>query len=669
MTADKNELCYDEAVENFFAFCSSKEEVDRLFSEAAAEVTAFFEKLSSFSSTSTHARSQTYFMLGCAARMLLSAVVDADRRSTAEFMSGRNFELCGGGKDYFSRQLEFFNGKIGGLKSDTPINAARNHFSEICREAASRPSGLYRLTLPTGGGKTLSALRYSLCHAAQKNKKRIIFVIPLLSILDQNSAVIRDYLLPDSIVTEHHSDFLKPTDEDELDTYELLTETWESPVIITTLFQLLNTLFTHKMSSVRRMSALSDSVIVIDEIQSLPVRTMNMFCTAVNFLSNFCGADIVLSSATQPSFDDIRKYPLIYSEKAEIVPYEKEYFDIFKRTEVIDRTVQYGMTVEELADFSLEIVEEVRSLLVICNTKRSAAALFHDISSRTDCETFFLSADMCMAHRKDVLACINSGLLHIQNGGSGKLICVSTQLVEAGVDFSFESVVRVIAGIDNAAQAAGRCNRSNEYGKICKVYLVNLRQDFERLSMLKEIAAAQRCTRSLLSDYLSNSAAYENDLLGSKAVCDFYGRLYKDSDIDGQFDYPCDGEKLYDLLSYNGAYRKRSKYILNQSFRSAGEKFKVFDENTTDVIVPYNSDAKEIIADLCSLKADFDIMYVRRLLERAKPYIIRLFEYQRRSLSDEGMLYSCADGRALCLNELRYDSRTGLITQISELIL
>ena len=660
--ADRDELCYDEAMDCFFEFCASKDELDRLFTEAAAEITRFYGRITSDGAKMP----QVYFMLGLTARLMLSAVVDADRRSTAEFMSGKVNEEKQFGKEYWMSRLDFFNGKISGFKSDSRINAARKHFSDRCCEAAvKKPSGIYRLTLPTGAGKTLAAMRYSLTHAAEHNKKRIIFVIPLLSVLDQNSRVIKDYLPPDTVITEHHSDFLRPEDKDELDRYELLTDTWESPVIVTTLFQLLNTLFSDKMSSVRRFAALADSVIVIDEIQSLPIKTMNMFCTAVNFLSSSCGADIVLSSATQPNFGGIEKCPLRYSSDAETVPYEKEYFEAFRRSEVIDKTVKYGMTIGELAEFSLDTAQAARSLLIICNTKKSASELYGIISKVKGFRVLFLSAAMCMRHRKDVLKLINNELTALRNGSGERLICVATQLVEAGVDFSFESVIRVIAGIDNAAQAAGRCNRSNEYGGICKVYLVNLRPDCENLSMLREIAAAQRCTYALVSDYRNNPAEYDENLLGDSAVSDFYKRFYNDTDIKGQFDYPCSGERLYELLSFNEAHIVRGaakgKYILNQSFKSAGEMFKVFDENTTDIIVPYNDEAKEIIADLCSCKAEFDYAYLKRLTERAKPYTIRIYQYQRIGLTESGMLYPCADGRALYLNELCYSPETGLM--------
>lgn len=658
---DKKELCYDEAMENFFKYCAEKTELDRLFSEAVLEITHFFDNIK----TEFKNRSPVYFMLGTTARMLLSAIVDADRRNTAEFMSGEKFEFVSCNKEYWLNQLDFYNNAIADFTSDNPINAARKFFSEKCYETAIKyPSGLYRLTLPTGAGKTLSAMRYAINHAEKYGKKRIIFIIPLLSILDQNSKVIKEFLPKDTVITEHHSDFIRPANEDELDNYELLIENWESPFIITTLFQFLNTLFSNKMSSIRRFSALIDSVIIIDEIQSLPIKTINMFCTTINYLSKFCGATVVLSSATQPNFGDIKKCPLKFAPQAEIVPYDKKYFEVFKRSEIIDKTVTYGMTIDELSDFSLQISENTKSLLIICNTKNSASALYKNIKMRSNCIVLFLSASMCMAHRKEILKRINKELKLIQNGNEKKIICVATQLVEAGVDFSFESVVRVLAGIDNAAQAAGRCNRSNEYNGVCKVYLVNLRQDYEKLMMLKDIAAAQRCTYTLLEQFKNNPIHYDGNLLGDKAVLDFYNLFYSDNEIKGQFDYPCDEENLYDLLSFNESHIKRSpvknKYIINQSFESAGNMFKVFDENTSEIIVPFNDEAKKIIADLCSLKSNFDYVYIKKLLEKAKPYVIRIFDYQRRKLSDDGMIYSCADNRAYYLNELRYSLDAGL---------
>jgi len=666
LNKDAAEISYDEAVCSFLSECASSEEIDRLFSLAQDEITTIFQ---SFKTCFGKSRSQISFLMGLVARMVLSTVIDGDRRDTAEFMNGSKFQYRDVSQALWSNQTEFFEKKISGFDAATPINRARCRFSEECRDFAQKyGGGIYRLTLPTGAGKTLSALRYALYHAKTYSKRRILFVIPLLSILEQNSAVIRSYIQDKSILTEHHSNVIKTFETaEELDRYELLTETWESPIIITTLVQLLNTLFSGKTTAIRRMSALSNAVIVIDEIQSLPKKTTNMFTMALNFLAYGCGATIVLSSATQPCFDEAAM-PLQYSVPADIVPYEEESFEVFKRTKIVDKTSPYGMSVEQLTDFSVNLLETVSSLLIICNTKGSALKLYVELKQRCgEYKIFHLSASMCMAHRTDTLTHINASLK-----SGEKMLCISTQLVEAGVDFSFESVIRVAAGMDNIAQASGRCNRSNDFGGICTVYVVNLSQDVEKLGMLHEIEAAQRCAKQLLHRFAQDPKLYANDLLSAKSISEYYQFLFNDIDIKGKFSYPQKmlygtTENLFDLLADNKLHIERpefkGKYFLNQAFKKAGELFKVFDDNTTEVIVPYNAEAKEIIADLFSQKAAYDYGFLKTCIEKAKPYTVQIFEYQNRKLREYGMLSSDKSERFNALNGQCYNSETGLVVE------
>lgn len=663
LQADTSETGYDEAVPRFLSECASGEEVDRLFALAQEEVSAL---LATFKSHMKYTQKTVAFLLGMAARMLLSAVIDGDRRDTAEFMSGSAFDFRSGTKELWAAQTAFLEEKLAGFRADSPINRARSHFSEQCRLFAERNGGgIYRMTLPTGGGKTLAALRYALVHAKAHAKKRILFVIPLLSILDQNSAVIRKNIQNKKILTEHHSNVVKTFEtKEELDKYELLTETWESPILITTLVQLLNALFSNQTTAIRRMSALSESVIVIDEVQSLPKRVTHMFTMALNFLAYGCGATIVLSSATQPCFDQTNQ-PLKYSEPADIVPFDRTFFDVFKRTEVRDETAPYGMDIGELAEASVNILEGVSSLLIICNTKESALQLYTELKRRCGgCNIFHLSASMCMKHRTDTLDRINACLRDRE-----KLLCVSTQLVEAGVDFSFESVIRIMAGLDNIAQAAGRCNRHNDFGGLCGVHLMSLKPGAENLRMLREIQTAQHCANSFLLRFGQNPERYENDLLSDASLAEYYSILFAEPDVKLRFAYPVTlskdhTENLFDLLSDNLNHLDRPKfkdrYFLNQSFKTAGELFEVFDEDTTDLLVPYNDEALGIIADLNSAQAKFDYGFLKACVEKAKPYTIHIFEYQKKKLEEYRMLSPIHQGRFIALDEQCYHPEIGL---------
>ena len=667
LNKDRQEISYEEAVKGFFEECSTKEEVDRLFSLAQGEVSAWF---TSFRETFQKAP-PVHFLLGLTARLILSAVIDGDRRDTAEFMSGTKFPDQRGSRELWVEQLSHLEEKLAEYESVTPINRARRRFSDQCRAfAEAHGGGIYRLTLPTGAGKTLASLRYALQHAETHGKKRIFFVIPLLSILEQNSQVIRGSLRDEGILIEHHSNVVKTFENQEaLDPYELLTETWEAPITITTLVQLLHTLFSGQTTAVRRMSALCDAVIVIDEVQSLPKKTTNMFTMALNFLAHSCGATIVLSSATQPCFDETAQ-PLRYSLPTDIVPFDQETFGVFRRTEIVNMTSPYGMSMDALTDFSADLLEQVSSLLIICNTKESALKLYTALKPRCGSSRLFhLSAAMCMAHRMETLDQINTALK-----GRERVCCVSTQLVEAGVDFSFESVIRIAAGLDNIAQAAGRCNRSFDFGRVCRVYIVNMRKDAERLTMLQEIAAAQRKATEFFMKFAEDPARYGHDPLSEESIAEYYRLLFGDNDIKGKFSFPVTlangpSVKLLDLLAENKDHILRpefkGRYFLNQSFETAGDLFQVFDENNVDVIVPYDAKADEIIADLYSQQSAYDYGALKDCLERAKPYTVSIFEYQYRKLMEWGLFSQGGKekNRFLVLDRQCYHLETGVTTE------
>lgn len=656
---DREEICYQEAAGNFLASCADKTEIDREFALACGEIADMLKRM-----RAKLQRSNQHFLLGLLTRLVLSAVIDGDRRDTAAFMSGREPVGTGGAPVTLWRDLLcVVEQKTAGLDRSGGINQIRHQFSEACGEFANRPGGIYRLNLPTGAGKTLAGLRYALAHAANHGKRRILFVIPLLSILEQNSAVIRHCIGREDVVTEHHSNVVKTFETPEaLDRYELLCESWETPVLITTLVQLLNSMFDGRTTSIRRFHALIDSVIVIDEVQTVPMKMLHLFNAAVNFLAHCCGASVILASATQPRLD-LAGEALCYTPPGDIVPYDPAAFGVFKRTRMVDKTSPYGMSIEEAGDFCAALAQSAQSLLVICNTKASARGLFQELRGRGLSGVVHLSASMCARHRVDTLAQLRASL---ESGE--KCICVSTQLVEAGVDVSFETVVRMEAGIDSLVQAAGRCNRSGEFGRICDAYICNLRPGCENLSMLHEIEIAQRCTRSLLWEYKKQPEKFQGDLLSRESVSAYYEKLLQDADIRKQAGYPCRlggrTENLFNLLADNAdnleRVRFRGRYYLNQAFQTAGAAFQVFDEETTDIIVPYLEEGRQLAADLLSQRAAADMAYTAALLQSAKLYTVSIFGYERQKLEEMGMLYSDSENRFLILNGMCYSEATGL---------
>lgn len=648
----KEDIGYEEAVSNYTELCADTEELDRRFKAACDEVTPIFGRITDIAADN----SEVSFYVGMLSRLLLSAVIEGDRRDTAEFMSGvkrKDDEIPD-----WNELLDSVEKKILDLPANTPVNVARRNISEQCRLAAEAGSGVYRLNVPTGAGKTLSALRYALAHAAKNGMRRVIFTSPLLSILDQNAEVIRKFVGDDSLILEHHSNVVRDSaDGEALDKYELLAENWSAPIIITTMVQLLNTLFSDKTSCIRRFQALCGSVIVIDEVQTVPCKMLSLFNLAVNFLSQVCRATVLLCSATQPCLEQTR-HPLI-KQPADIVPYDKKLRDVFKRTDII---FDGSRTLDELAARLDELLNASDSLLIVCNLKKQAEFLFGYMkSNHGDCLVFHLSAGMCIAHRRAAIEKLRQALAAC---GDKKVICVSTQVIEAGVDISFGCVVRLAAGLDSVIQSAGRCNRNGELDSPAPVYLISCAD--ENLAGLGDIKAQKDALNQLLTEYSLNPQAFDSDLASDNSVGRYYRALYAAMPDRAQ-DYPTKhGFTVYDLLADNDAFSGRcgenDLFAMRQAFKTAGSEFNVFDSNGVDVIVPYGGGA-ELISELMSPRAEHDITYLHSLCERAKPYTVSVYSHQQRMLEEAGGIYPAAGGAVRVLSAANYDSDVGVILE------
>ncbi|MDY3617582.1 CRISPR-associated helicase Cas3' [Agathobaculum sp.] len=637
---------YVQARAAFLRDCENEQALDRLFGEAVREVTAACERLRQLADS----EQEMLFYLGLLARQTLSAVIEGDRQDTAEYARAA---VCGDAPDVcWDTLLTAFESRLAAFSDTGDINQARKRISDCCRAAADRGGGVFRLNVPTGGGKTLASLRYALAAAALGGE-RIFFVIPLLSVLEQNAKVIRDWLSDDELILEHHSNAVRENTVDgELDENELLLENWRAPVVVTTLVQLLNTLLAGRTSCIRRMGALRGSVIVIDEVQSVPRNLLSEFNLAMNYLVGFCGASVVLCSATQPCLEQAA-HRLRYAEQPELVPQDES--RTFHRTEFISRLEPPGFTVEELADFAASQAEANGSLLLICNTRTQARALYAAMRSRWRGQLFHLSNAMCMAHRIPTIDKIKQAL-----AGRGPVVCVSTQLVEAGVDFSFGCVIRVLAGLDNLIQSAGRCNRSGELGGVRPVYIVRLQ--CENLSHLKEIAQSQQAMASVLLQFARDPETFGNDLSGAVAVRAYYQTLYAEMKQGAQ-DYPLPGGgTLLDLLSLNSEGRGHcaaaENYLIGQAFATAGQAFHVFDDAAVDVLVPYGGGAA-LIASLGSPQAGHDLAYRFDLFRQTGAFSIPLYQYEVDRLRERGGVYPLCEGAVLALRPEFYSDQTG----------
>ncbi len=658
------DLEFQECLTNFEEECLSKTELNVLMIEAKKEFDKIIEQIKNAAATEIKSEEDFYkyskevsFYMSLVDRLVLSALVEGDRLDTASFMNGKNINEYTGIN--WCRISETIDKKIRSLPNNTNINAARATISNICAEAGLGLKGVYRLNIPTGGGKTLSSLRFAVHHATANKMKRIIFCTPLLSILEQNAAIIKDYVGDNSIILEHHSNVVQVENDNSSETIspeELLIENWEAPIIITTLVQLLNTLFSGKMSSIRRFHSLIDSIIVIDEVQTVPVKMLSLFNLVVNFLNKICGATVVLSSATQPSL--VKTEHSIVSEIKDIVPYKEELWKVFKRTEIKDGG---DITIEEIPTYIEDKLKNRKSLLVVCNKKDEAEQIYNSIvKSNTNC--LHLSASMCMEHRRYVLKIMKEKLAIASI--ECPFICVSTQVIEAGVDVSFECVIRIMAGMDSVVQSAGRCNRNGENQDRAPVYIVNLLG--ENLGKLKDIKRGKDSTLSLLHDYSGNEEKYGFDLSSDEAISGYYEKYYCDMN-DGAMDFcvPKHNTSIFELLSTNEKWCKSDKYFHHQAFKEAGICFEVFDSETIDVIVPYGN-GQRIIEEMNSCP-EWNLWRKAELVKNAKSYTVSLYSWQYKKMEEEGTLHWCMNGTIAYVTSENYDNATGLCTTRKQL--
>lgn len=659
----KEGIDYLNAAQEFLKICCSKQDIEDLLKQSEKEFLPVFNEIEKLSDNADAKiqNTQITFYIGFLARLILSAIIEADRSDTSQFMNGYSEKTVKNISEIWINCIKNVEQKLSTMPLDKPINKTRAQISALCAEAGNLESGIYRLNLPTGAGKTLTSLRYALHHALAHNKKRIIFTMPLLSIIEQNAGIIHDYIGNEELILEHHSNIVETDENDELDKRELLVESWDVPIIITTMVQLLNTLFAGKTANIRRMQALCNSIIVIDEVQTVPDKMLSLFNLALNFLAKICNVTIILCSATQPCFEKTM-YPLDKSVK-DLITLTKEQETVFKRVRL---EYKGEMDCEELADFAAGILEENNSLLLVCNTKNEAAVMFNLLCSKLkDVKAFHISAGMCTAHRKETIKEMQEALENKQQ----KVLCVSTQVIEAGVDVSFARVIRLLAGMDNIVQATGRENRNREFDGLAPGYIVRLKGEF--LKGLSEVEDAKNAAADLLVKYKNNPQIYDDDLMSAKAVNEYYKSLYENVKS-GYHDFYIESvrDSILNLMSCNGnvdsgKIPEYNKYFMHQALKTAGGLFTVFDESSIDIIVPYNR-GTEIIQKIFAV-GDKDYGKLKAVLKEAKLYTVSLFKYQKIKLEEQGALIFVSSVGVYILQDGYYDELTGLNLNQSEL--
>ena len=547
----------------------------------------------------------------------------------------------------------------------SPLNTYRSEISDLCYQASQERTRLYRLTVPTGAGKTLSSLRFSLYHAKQYEKRHIFYVAPFHTILEENADAIRKAVGSENYILEHHCNVILE-DEEKEQVYKKLTENWDDPVIITTAVQMLNTLFSGQKSSIRRMYNLCNSIIIFDEVQAIPIQCTELFCLAVNFLTEFCNTTVILCSATQPYISERRDNNVFRCR--EMAGDISRYLDAFRRVEIEDKrdVIPGGMSIDQAEEFTRKAFAEYGSVLVVVNTKAAAKGLYEALARtcQGEYELYHLSNNMCPENRNDELCAMRKAL---RDGK--KLICVSTQLIEAGVNISFGCVVRSLAGLDSIIQTAGRCNRHKEKERPGKVYIIQLSKEAEKLDRLYEIKRAREACSRFLDEFRMEPDRYNGDISSQKAVKRYYDLLY--AGLEGEeTKYPVvldNGVKtnLIELLGTNSLGKAQycrchsgemPGFPLNQAFRTAGEKFEAIpDDGRLPVVVPYNTEAEAFIEALGQSKTVSGQKSIFRKLQR---FTVEISPSMKDKLKNA--LWTVGKAGILVLNGDYYDRKTGI---------
>lgn len=543
-------------------------------------------------------------------RMLLSALRDADWLATEEHFSPDTGDarrrwpsLAEVGGRFESARRQMF-----AQVPDTALNSVRIKVHKACIAASSGPRAIYRLTVPTGGGKTLSSLAFALGHAETHALRRVIVALPYTSIIDQTARVYRDVLGADAVL-EHHSQVEAPADEDESPEavrLRLATENWDAPVIVTTTVQLFESLMHRRTSRVRKIHNIAGSVLILDEVQTLPPGLLAPINDVLKTLVDDYGVTLVLSTATQPAFEGVPGLRELGG--IEIVPGYREHFEQLRRVEY--RRLPEPVTWEQLAK---TVSNEARAMVVL-NTRRDAMRLIDAFSDERRNSAFHLSALLCGVHRRKVLDDIKSRL-----NGSKPVLLISTQVVEAGVDISFPVVFRAVGPLDRIVQAAGRCNREGELPGLGSVVIFEAAEGGEPRGPYKVgIEKARLLLRENPPESLHDPDFHR----------EYFRRLYADLDLDK-----------------HGIQASRERL----DYPTVAQRFRMIEEDTVPVVVPYE-EAEERLATWREKPS-------RRSWQRLQPYIVGVHDRERRRFEGT-LLQQVSEGLYFWTG--KYDDRFGL---------
>lgn len=568
-------------------------------------------------------------------RMLFSCLVDADRLDTEAFMNPEQAALRGGKKtlhelapllekhltDKRHETMEKHNDK-------SIVNVVRNQVQDECRKKAACEPGFYSLTVPTGGGKTLSSLLWAMNHAIHNGKRRIIIAIPYTSIIVQTAQILRDIFGTENVL-EHHSNISYESfcdkDEDKEDKLvqqmKLATENWDYPIVVTTNVQLFESMYSNKPTPCRKLHNLCNSVLILDEVQALPTQYLQPIVNALKTYQRLFGLSVLFTTASQPVLEGrhqgtIPRIALDGIDKiTEIIPND---FDLHNKLRRVNLHFdEHQSSYDEIA----KRMAQYDRVLCIVNSRRAAKEIFDRLPN--DEYKYHLSRLMCPLHVKETIADIIDKL----RCSKKKIRVISTQLIEAGVDIDFPFVLRQEIGLDSVLQAAGRCNRegSDSRGEVY-VFSLNEEKEYPNSFMEKSNNARKRLSKDL-------------DWFSPDAMAAYFLKLYKGY------------TETFDKVDIKKKLESPSYYL----FKTAGEKFRLIDDNTRSVIVNYG-EAEMLVNQVKQKGVTYELM------NALGQYTVNVSKSNFEILKDAfDKGERIPEGLFFLMNKGQYDDRTGVI--------
>lgn len=543
-------------------------------------------------------------------RMLYSCLVDADYLDTEAFMLGHPRAHHTASVACLWEKLQQYIS--GWFPPKGELNRQRCAILERCIAQATQSPGLFSLTVPTGGGKTVASLAFALTHAKAHGMDRIIYVIPYTSIIEQTADTFRT-IFGDSNVLEHHSNVLyDPENETDQHTIQLAqaTENWDMPIVVTTAVQFFESLFSCHPSQCRKLHHLANSIIIFDEAQMLPLPCLQPCIYAISQLVAHYHVSAVLCTATQPALAPIFRKYLPEHAITELCPPGTYQKDIFRRVMFRQQgQLEWHALAEQL--------NAQKQVLCIVNTRKGAQELFRQLTGNG---SFHLSTLMCPAHRQNQIAEIRRRL-------SADLPCrvISTSLIEAGVDIDFPTVYRELAGLDSILQAAGRCNREGK--RPASASIVTIFQSAERTPPL--LATATGAGQAVLRHHA--------DITSEQAIEAYFCQLF---DLKG-----ADAQDMHQLLPL-----MRTEFF---PFRTVADRFHMIDSTTQTIYIPYQ-DGETLIERLRTGE------HSKNLYRQLGRYSVAVYENHFTALQQAGDLEILPGGTAILCNPSLYSEQTGL---------